>query len=93
MKRHDPEHLAWMALSAGAAIGAGMLARKSTTAAWRYVRDEEPPQDSADPRQHWYEILIWAALSGVCVAAARLAGRSLASRIWRRRLGRTPPSA
>lgn len=91
MNRQQKEELVWAGLSAVAVLGASMVARKSTTAAWRYLRDEEPPEDAAHPDNTWHTVLLWGAISGLCVAGARLAGRGLLSKAWQKRLGRTPP--
>ena len=81
----------WIALGAGAAIGASLAARRGATAAWRHAVGEDPPQHAADPRVGWTRLFAWAAISGVCVAAARLAGRGAAATAYERLRGRTPP--
>lgn len=83
----------WLALGAGAAIGASLAARYGATAAWRQAVGEEPPQHGADPRANWPRLVAWATLSGVCVAAARLAGRGVAVTAYERLLGRHPPES
>ena len=85
------ERTLWLALGAGTAIAAGMLARHGVAAAWRHTLSEEPPVNLEDQDPGWPRILAWAALSGFCVAFARVAGRGVASRVWQRRLGQRPP--
>jgi len=87
----DRERTLWLALGAGAAIGAGMLARRGASAAWRRTLDEEPPVNVEDADVSWPHILAWAAVSGFCVAFARVVGRGVASETWRHALGRNPP--
>ncbi|MGB7756544.1 MAG: DUF4235 domain-containing protein [Salinisphaera sp.] len=83
----------WLALGAGAAIGAGLVARRGTAVAWRQAVGEEPPRHVADAEVGWTRLVAWAAISGVCVAAARLAGRGLAVTVYKRLLGRRPPES
>lgn len=91
MKKTDTDRVLWLALVAGAAIGASMLARRGAISAWRHTLDEEPPLSIDDTETSWPRVVAWAALSGFCVAFARIAGRGLASGTWRRALGRNPP--
>lgn len=87
----DRERILWAALAAGATIGAGMAARQGAAAVWRRTRDEEPPQDVADRRNSWQGLLAWAAVSGFCVAFARVVGQGAVSGAWRKAIGRQPP--
>lgn len=88
----DRERTLWLALGAGAAIGAGILARRGAAAVWRHARDEEPPLAVEDDDMTWPGILAWAAFSGFCVAFARVVGRGVAREGWRQALGRNPPT-
>lgn len=92
MKRADRERLIWAAVSAGAVLSASLLARRGADAAWRYLRDEEPPRDPADPNTRWRTLAAWTLISGIGAAAARLTGQALATKAWQKRLGRLPPS-
>ncbi|MBS62449.1 MAG: hypothetical protein CMN27_05810 [Salinisphaera sp.] len=85
------ERTLWLALGAGTAIAAGILARRGAASAWRYTLAEEPPVNIEDQDPGWPRILAWAAVSGFCVAFARVAGRGVASRVWQRSLGQRPP--
>jgi hypothetical protein len=87
----DRERTIWLALGAGAAIGAGMLARRGAASAWRRTLNEEPPLNVEDEQASWPHVLAWAAVSGFCVAFARVVGRGVASETWRHTLGRNPP--
>lgn len=91
MDKTDRERVLWLALAAGTAIGAGMLARQGAVSAWRHTLDEEPPLRIDDTATSWPRVAAWAALSGFCIAFARIAGRGLASGTWRQALGRNPP--
>lgn len=89
----DRERTLWLALGAGAAIGAGMLARRGASAAWQQARNEYPPLAIEDAEASWSAVLAWAAISGFCVAFARVVGRGAAREGWRRALGRNPPTS
>lgn len=88
----DRERALWLALGAGTAIGAGMLARHGASAAWRRARNENPPLTIEDDEASWSSVLAWAAISGFCVAFARVVGRGVAQKGWRHALGRNPPA-
>lgn len=88
----DRERTLWLALGAGAAIGAGMLARRGAAVAWRHTRQEHPPLTVEDEDMSWPAVLAWAAFSGFCVAFARVVGRGVAREGWRQMLGRNPPT-
>lgn len=80
----------WLALGAGASIGASLAARQGATAAWRQAVGEEPPAHAADPRVGWKRLTAWAAVSGICVVAARLIGRGAVVAASKRLRGRAP---
>lgn len=82
----------WLALGAGAAIGASLVARRGATAAWRQAVGDEPPAHAADPQAGWTTLAAWAAVSGLCVATARLIGRGAAVTAYKRLRGRNPPT-
>ena len=88
----DKERIFWTALAAGAAIGAGIMAREGAAAGWRYARSEEPPLSIDDERASWRSLLAWTMISGLCVSVARVVGQGAASGAWRKTLGRNPPA-
>jgi len=75
----DRERTLWLVLCAGTAIGAGMLARRGASEAWRRTRHEEPPINADDRDANWRNLMAWAAVSGFCVAFARVIGRGVAT--------------
>ena len=91
MKHTDKERVLWAALSAGAVIGASVMARKSADHAWRRVRGESPPTDAAEPANGLRDLIVWTLASGLSVALARFAAQGVASKLWRKKLGRRPP--
>lgn len=78
-------------LSAGAAIGAGLLTRKLLTTAWTRATGEEPPKNPADPTVGWQQALTWAAATGVGVGVGRVLGRRLAADVWEGLADEAPP--
>ena len=93
MNQADKERIVWAALSAGAVIGASMVARKGADRAWRQLRGDAPPQDVAEPANLWRDLILWAGASGLSVALARFVAQGVVSKLWRKRLGRRPPGA
>ena len=50
----------WKVLGTGAAIGAGILAKKLATAGWKLGTGNEPPVNPEDPEVTWKEAIGWA---------------------------------
>ncbi len=73
------------------AIPAGIAARKAMDAAWRKTRHTNPPANPAAPGTTWGEALLWAAVSGVAFAAARMVAARGAAATWRSLTGALPP--
>jgi len=73
------------------AIPAGIAARKAMDAAWRKTRHSEPPANPAAPGTTWTEALVWAAVSGIAFAAARMVAARGAAATWQSLTGGLPP--
>lgn len=73
------------------AIPAGIAARKAMDVAWRKARHSDPPANPAAPGTTWTEALLWAAVSGVAFAAARMVAARGAAATWRSLTGGLPP--
>lgn len=73
------------------AIPAGIAARKALDAAWRKARRSDPPSNPAAPGTTWGEALLWAAVSGVAFAAARMVAARGAAATWQSLTGGLPP--
>ena len=73
------------------AAGTGMAVRKLSDAAWYAVRGTNPPKNPAAPGVGWGEALAWAAVSGVAVAAGRLAAARGAASVYQQFTGKLPP--
>jgi hypothetical protein len=69
------------AVTAIAAFAAAYGARKLITFGWKQVTGKEPPSDPQDPEVSVVEALVWAAVTGVGIEAARLmVARAIAKR-------------
>jgi hypothetical protein len=73
------------------AVPAGIAARKAADAVWKTTRRSDPPANPAAPGTTWTEALIWAAVSGVVFAAARMVAARGAAATWRSLTGSLPP--
>ena len=82
--------MTWKLTGVLAGTGAGLLMRKLVAGAWRTVRHEEPPENPASPSTSWPDALVWAAVSGVGVAVARLVAQRGAAGAWHARTGHLP---
>lgn len=85
------EEMSWKLYGGLAAVGAGIVARKTVQKAWTAGTGKEPPSNPEDPDVAMLEAVGWAILSGSVVGIARmLAGRMAAER-WRKARGELPP--
>ncbi|MBW3602292.1 MAG: DUF4235 domain-containing protein, partial [Actinobacteria bacterium] len=66
------ENAAWKLAVTVSAVAAGIMMRKTVTAAWKGVRKTDPPSNPADRNTGWPDALAWAAASGLAVGIARL---------------------
>lgn len=73
------------------AIPTGYVIKKGLDAAWRRSRGSEPPRDPTAPDVTWSDALVWAAISGLGVAAGQLIANRGAGAAYRALTGREPP--
>ncbi|GAA4204294.1 hypothetical protein GCM10022220_14730 [Actinocatenispora rupis] len=83
--------LGWKVTALAFALPLGFAARKAVAAGWRAVRHEDPPEHHNDFEAGWGETLVWAAVSGVAIAAAELVAARGAAVVWRSLTGNEPP--
>lgn len=69
--------LLWSAVTYTAAVGAGMLTHQAARATYRKRTGDEPPENTARRDTGWREALLWGAMSGALVGAARVVGHRL----------------
>jgi hypothetical protein len=82
--------LMWRVLGSGSAILAGMLASKMVTVAWKTAnRDGEV--DPRDPRAPMRDAVLFAALTGLAVGAARVIAMRKAAEYYEKSAGQLPP--
>ena len=82
---------AWRALGLVAAVLAASVTRKALDSAYKSVRGSDPPANPASPETTWGEAVMWAALTGVAIAVARMVAARGAAAGWRRATGSLPP--
>jgi hypothetical protein len=84
--------IAWNAVSAAAAIGAGLAARRAAEAIWGSFSDEDAPTDPSLESTTWPAAVTWAVLAGALAGVARVVGRRGAAVAWRRVTGDEVPA-
>lgn len=82
--------LAWKVLGTGAAIAAGLAARKLATSLWKLGTGNEPPVNPEDPSVSWGEALGWAVGSGAVIGVARLLATRKAAAYYTKSAGHPP---
>ncbi|HEY6743473.1 MAG TPA: DUF4235 domain-containing protein [Lapillicoccus sp.] len=83
--------IGWKIVAAAFVIPTGIAVRKAIETGWRKTKDDDPPKNPAAPGTEWSEALMWAAVSGVAVAAARLVAARGAAATWKSLTGKLPP--
>jgi hypothetical protein len=83
--------IGWKVVALAFAVPTGMAVRKALDAGWRKAKHDDPPRNPAAPGTEWSEALIWAAVSGFAVAAARLVAARGAAATWKSLTGKLPP--
>ncbi len=83
--------LVWKVLGTGSAIIAGALANKIVTKAWEVTSGRPAPSDPTHPDDvGWKEAVLFAALTGLAVGAARVAVQRKAARYYADSTGNLP---
>jgi hypothetical protein len=83
--------IGWKVVAAAFAVPTGIAVRKAIETAWRKTKHDNPPKNPAAPGTEWSEALMWAAVSGIAVAAARLVAARGAAATWKSLTGKLPP--
>lgn len=83
--------IGWRVVALGFAVPTGIAARKAIEAGWRKAKKGDPPKNPAAPGTEWSEALLWAGVSGVAVATARLIAARGAAATWKSLTGKLPP--
>lgn len=83
--------IGWKIVALSFAVPAGIATRRAIEAGWRKAKHDDPPKNPAAPGTEWSEALMWAAVSGIAVAAARLVAARGAAATWKSLTGKLPP--
>ncbi|MGB8379751.1 MAG: DUF4235 domain-containing protein [Dermatophilaceae bacterium] len=82
---------AWRVLSTGAAVIAATIAHKIVTKGWEVATGRPAPGDPTHPQQtSWPEALLFAAITGLAVGAARMAATRKAAEYYEQSAGHLP---
>ena len=83
--------IGWKVVAAAFAVPTGIAVRKASESGWRKTKHDDPPMNPAAPGTKWSEALVWAAVSGIAVASARLLATRGAAATWKSLTGKLPP--
>jgi hypothetical protein len=83
------ETMVWRVLGTGSAVAAGILANKVVTELWKHSGRDEI-LDPRDPRTPAREAIIFAALTGLAVGAARVVVTRKAASYFAKSTGHLP---
>jgi hypothetical protein len=75
-------------VGAGSAMIASTVVDQALDAAWRRLRDDEPPRDPSMPGFSWPVALLWTIGSATAVGVAQLAARRGAAAGWKKTVGK-----
>lgn len=83
--------LVWKVLGTGSAVLAATVASKIVSKGWEFAAGKPAPDDPAHPEDTtWKEALLFAALSGLVVSAARVAATRKAAQYYAKSAGHLP---
>ena len=80
----------WRVLGTGSAILAGVVASKVVQQVWKRAGRDEI-LDPRDPRTPWRDAVVFAALTGLAVGAARVLVTRKAAEYYEKSTGHLPP--
>lgn len=83
--------LTWRVLGTGAALVAAAVADKVVSTAWRLASGKPAPTDPTHPDEaSWKEAILFAAITGFVVQAARVAAQRKAAQYYEHSSGHLP---
>lgn len=83
----------WKVSAAGAAVLAGLIARKVVKVGWRAATHADPPGSVDSPSSStWTEAMGWALATGVAMGVARVVVTRGAAMGWEKATGSPPPT-
>jgi hypothetical protein len=80
-------------LGSSSALLGGIAASRILDATWKTATGHKPPTKPESPDVDDREAILWAALSGMAVAAARVYATRRAASYWTRSFGEPPPGS
>jgi hypothetical protein len=80
----------WSFVAGAAALLAGIGIRRIAAETWEAATDEDVPENPAAPGVGWSDALVWAGISGVAVAVARVVAKRGVAAHWRRKHPQSP---
>ncbi|WP_109471084.1 DUF4235 domain-containing protein [Ornithinimicrobium cavernae] len=83
-------NLVWKLMATGAAIGAGVIARKLTDGTWKFVSGGDSPKNPDDPDIDIKEAIAFALLSGAIVGLSRMIANRQATKLYAKSTGHLP---
>ncbi len=83
-------NLVWKVMAAGAAVGAGIVARKVTDGTWKFVSGGDSPTNPEDPDIDIKEAVAFALLSGAVVGLTRMMANRQATKLYQKSTGHLP---
>lgn len=78
------------AVTAGAAVVAALVARKTTDGTWKFVTGSDSPQNPDDPDIDLKEAIAFAVLSGALVGLARMLANRQTTRLMAKASKKSP---
>jgi hypothetical protein len=82
--------MVWRVMGTGSAILAGVVANKVVQQIWKHAGRDEI-LDPRDPRTPWRDAVLFAALTGLAVGAARVVVTRKAAQYYAKSTGHLPP--
>jgi len=83
--------IGWRLLGTAAALAAGAVATKVVGTGWRVISGKEAPTDPAEVDEtSWREALLYGAVLGLAVGAARVFAERKAAEYYRKSTGALP---
>lgn len=81
----------WLAAAGLSSLAAAHLATLATTASWKGIAGDDPPDDPTEPNFDWPSAILFGALAGAAVGVAVVLARGGAGAAWKAKTGRKPP--
>lgn len=82
----------WKLATTGAAIAAGVVAKKITEVTWKFVTGGDSPSNPEDPDISWKEAIAFALLSGAIIQLTRMVTNRESARMYQKSTGHLPKS-